>query len=121
MTKTTLNEYEAIVNAMQGYIEGNITGKADVMKSTFHDDAVIYGYLNDGQSIFGNISNLYAALDTLGPAKDLKYRIDVLDVAVTVAVVRIILEVPGTEFVDYHSLLKVDDQWKVISKVFHQY
>ncbi|WP_128101981.1 nuclear transport factor 2 family protein [Paenibacillus sp. DCT19] len=121
MSKATLKDYEEIVNAMQGYIEGNIEGKGDVMKSTFHEDAIMYGYTNDGNLSTGSIRNLYELIDTLEPAKDLKYRIDVLDVAVTVAVVRIILEAPGIEYADYHTLLKIDGQWKVISKVFHQY
>ncbi|MFK4341931.1 MULTISPECIES: nuclear transport factor 2 family protein [unclassified Paenibacillus] len=121
MNRTTLNDYEAIVNTMNGYIEGNITGNSEAMKSTFHEDAIMYGYTNDGKLSTGSIQNLYNLIDTLGPAKDLQYRIDVLDVAVTVAVVRIILEGPGVVYSDYHTLLKVDGEWKVISKVFHQY
>ncbi|MEC0180807.1 nuclear transport factor 2 family protein [Paenibacillus peoriae] len=121
MSRVTLKDYEAIVNAMNGYIEGNIVGKGEVMKSTFHKDAIMYGYTNDGKLSEGSIQNLYDLIDTLGPAKDLQYRIDVLDVAVTVAVVRVILESPEVEYADYHTLLKVDGEWKVISKVFHQY
>ncbi|WP_431086647.1 nuclear transport factor 2 family protein [Paenibacillus sp. 8b26] len=121
MSRTAIRDYEEIVETLKGYIEGNISGNSDVMKSTFHDDAIMYGYTNDGNLSAGSIQNLYDVIDQLGPAKDLEYRIDVLDVAVTVAVVRIILEAPGAVYTDYHTMLKLDGKWKVVSKLFHQY
>ena len=44
-TPTYVEEVDAIIEAMQGYIEGGRTGIGATMKSTFHDDATIFGYV----------------------------------------------------------------------------
>ncbi|MGO4273483.1 nuclear transport factor 2 family protein [Paenibacillus sp. TAF58] len=122
MSRTTLKDYEEITITLNRYIEGNISGKSEVMKSSFHKDAIMYGYTKDGNLSAGSIQNLYGVVDKMGPAQDLQYRMDILDVSGTVAVVRIILEeAHGATYSDYHQLLKVDGEWKVIAKLFHQH
>lgn len=38
------------------------------------------------------------------------------------AAVRVVLEDwHGIAFTDFHNLLKIDGEWKIVSKVFHQY
>ena len=32
---------------------------------------------------------------------------------------KIILDHPATRFVDYMSLLKIDGEWKIVSKIFY--
>ena len=48
---TTVQEIDAITRMLQGYMEGARTGKGAAMKSTFHDEATIYGYV--GTDLFG--------------------------------------------------------------------
>ena len=70
----------------------------------------------------GSIENLYTAVDAVGGDEKAKARIDVLDVSGTVATVRVELEDwHQLTFTDYHSLIKIDGQWKIAAKVFHQY
>ncbi|WP_226002255.1 nuclear transport factor 2 family protein [Paenibacillus sp. BJ-4] len=122
MSRTTLEDYEEIVNVLNGYIEGNISGKSELMKSSFHKDAIMYGYTKDGNLSEGSIQNLYEVVDQSGPAQNLQFRIDILDVADTIAMARVILEnAHGATYTDYHQLLKVDGEWKVIAKLFHQH
>ncbi len=46
-------------------------------------------------------------------------RIDVLEVIGNVAVVRVILaSYHGGDYVDYHALLKDENDWKIMAKVF---
>ncbi len=45
-----------------------------------------------------------------------------LSIEGTAATVRVTLEDwHGIAFTDFHSLLKIDGEWKIIAKVFHQY
>lgn len=68
-TPTYVEEVDAIIEAMQGYIEGGRTGIGATMKSTFHDDATIFGYV--GPDLFaGPIQGLYDWNDENGPATD---------------------------------------------------
>ena len=119
-TSTThVNEYDAIAQVVQHYINGAKSGKGDDMKPAFHKDATIFGYV--GANLFaGPIQQLFAWNDQNGPATGLQARIVSIDLIDTVATVRLELENwTGNRFTDLFTLLKVDDEWKIMNKVFH--
>ncbi len=46
---------------------------------------------------------------------------EILEVVGTAATVRVVLENwHGLSFTDFHSLLKIDGKWLIVSKIFHQ-
>ncbi len=116
---TDANEHEAIVTTLQHYIDGAKSGRGDDMKPAFHEDATIFGYA--GADLFGGpIQKLFAWNDENGPATDLQARIASIDLIDTVATVRLELDNwTGSRFTDLFTLLKVEGEWKIISKVFH--
>ena len=118
-TITSVTEQEAITQALQHYIKGARTGKGDDMKPAFHKDATIYGYA--GPTLFaGPIKLLFDWSDENGPSKELTARIANIDVTGTIATVRIELDnLAGSRYTDMFTLLKVDDKWKIMNKVFH--
>lgn len=80
----------------------------------------MYGYLN-GQLCAGSIENLYAAINQLGADTNTKAEVDILEIVGTTATVRVVLENwHGLSFTDFHSLLKIDGKWLIVSKIFHQ-
>ncbi len=89
------------------------------MKPAFHEDATVFGYV--GADLFaGPIQNLFAWNDENGPATELQARIAAIDLIGTVATVRLELDNwSGSRYTDLFTMLKVDDQWKIMSKVFH--
>jgi hypothetical protein len=115
----TLTEYEAIAETVQHYVDGGRSGRGDEMKAAFHEGATIFGYI--GPDLFsGPIQKLFDWNDGNGPAKDLEARIGSIEVGGTVATVRLELDNwTGHRFTDMFTLLKVDGEWKIISKVFH--
>ncbi len=118
-TTTSLTEHGAIAEAIQPYIDGGKSGKGDDMKPAFHEDATIFGYA--GSDLFaGPIQLLFDWVDGNGPAPGLKARIASVDVADTVATVRLELDNwIGSRYTDMFTLLKVDGEWKIMNKVFH--
>ena len=114
-------ERDAIATAVQHYIAGAKSGKGEDMKPAFHDDATIFGYV--GEELFaGPIQKLYDWNDENGAAKELQARIANIDLAGSVATVRLELDNwTGYRFTDMFTLLKVDGEWKIINKVFHLY
>lgn len=121
MEKIKVSDYEAVINVVSKYTEGCKEGKSEIMKPAFTENALMYGYLN-GQLYHGSIEALYGAVDQFGPAPESKTRIDVLSIEGTAATVRVILEDwHGIAFTDFHNLLKMDGEWKIVAKVFHQY
>ena len=118
-TQTEVSEHDAIAKTVQHYIDGAKSGKGDDMKPAFHKDATIFGYA--GADLFGGpIQLLFDWNDGNGPATELQARIASIDLADTVATVRLELNnLGGYRYTDLFTLLKVDGEWKIMSKVFH--
>jgi hypothetical protein len=114
-----LSEYDAITNTVQQYIDGGKSGRGAEMKPAFHQDATIFGYV--GADLFaGPIQQLFDWNDQNGPATELQARIASIDIAGTVATVRLELDNwTGHRFTDMFTLLKVDGEWKIMNKVFY--
>ena len=115
----SISEYDAITKSVQHYIDGGKSGRSDEMKLAFHPDATIFGYV--GPELFGGpIQMLFDWVDQNGPATELQGRITSIDLIESVATVRLELENwSGHRFTDLFTLLKMDGQWKILSKVFH--
>ncbi|MGF6952432.1 hypothetical protein QF028_004937 [Neobacillus sp. B4I6] len=91
------------------------------MQPAFYKDAIMYGFEVDGL-VEGSIQNLYDFVDQAGSTKELQARIDILDVEGTVASARIALgSAHGATYTDFHQLLKIGGEWKIISKLFHRH
>ena len=118
-TATNVSENDAIAKTLQPYIDGMKSGKGDDMKPAFHKDATIFGYA--GADLFGGpIQQLFDWSDESGPAAELQARVASIDLADTVAIVRLELtNLKGARYTDMFTLLKVDGEWKIMSKVFH--
>jgi len=118
-TTTYVNEVDAIKNVMQAYIDGARTGKGAAMKPAFHDDATICGYV-DADLFVGPIQGLYDWNDDNGPAAEVEVRFTSIDVVGTAASVRLDMDNwTGHRFTDFFNLVKIDGQWKILSKVFY--
>lgn len=118
--KIMIKDYQEIKDVIMLYTNGCATGDVELTKKAFHKDAIMYGYLN-GELSAGSIENLYAAIRTLGAAPDTKVQVDILECIGTAATVRVVLENwHGLSFTDFHSLLKIEGKWTIVSKVFHQ-
>ena len=116
---TLTTERNAITSVVQLYIDGARSGRGDDMKPAFHADATFFGYI--GADLFaGPIQKLFDWNDENGPAASLRARFAGINIAGTVASVRIELDDwTGHRFTDLFTLLKADGQWKIINKVFH--
>jgi hypothetical protein len=114
-----MTDKEAIARTVEFYIAGARSGSSTVMRRAFHDDATIFGY--EGGSLFaGAIQRLFDWHDRNGPAADIRADIVNIDIAATIATVRLELDNwTGTNYTDLFTLLKVDGQWKIMNKVFH--
>ena len=119
ITPIDLSEYDAIATTVNHYINGGKTGRTEEMRLAFHPDATIFGYI--GADLFaGPIQGLFDWNDQNGAASELQGRIDSIDIAESVATVRLELaNWSGHRFTDMFTLLKVDGDWKIMNKVFH--
>jgi hypothetical protein len=112
-------EKAAVRKALEHYLQGHATGSGAEFTMAFQDSANLY-FIRDGKMQI-RTSKDYIAGAPGKPADDeakRKRRIDFIDVTGTAAVAKITLEYPTVTFVDYMSLLKVGDEWKIVAKIF---
>jgi hypothetical protein len=105
--------------ALNAYLEGHKTGQADAFRRAFHPDARML-YVKDGQFVKTEIAD-YIARAPGKPADDEDKRrrsIDSIDIAGDAAIAKITLDYPEVTFTDYMTLLKVNGEWRIVSKVF---
>ncbi|CAJ0801743.1 MULTISPECIES: nuclear transport factor 2 family protein [Ralstonia] len=115
-------EYNAVIAVAQKYVDGLRSGSVEGVAEAFHKDAVMYGFTN-GKLLGGSIRNLFDFVKQNGKAPDITTRLDVLAITPTTAVVRVDMEKDaiGADYNDYLTLIKIDGNWKVIAKVYHQF
>lgn len=114
------DDLEAVVATVQRYVDGMKSGRSSDLSGSFLDDAVVYGAINDAL-VGGPIESFYAFVDQSGSAPQMNASIRILDITPSSAVVRVDIEkdATGTDYTDYHTLIKKNEQWNIIAKVFH--
>jgi hypothetical protein len=117
------SDYNAVIEALRPYVEGLRAGRSTKVQEAFLKDATMYGFTKGELVVHGPISNLYDFVDSGGEAPNLIAHLDVLAITPTIAVVRVDMEndAVGGNYTDFHTLLKQNGKWNVISKVYHQY
>lgn len=110
------SDIEEIKTTLNYYLEGGTNGDFETLKKAFHEDATMK-YIRDGYQavnaleFFGsrmnpgkpsNRTTQILSVDHSGPAAQAKLRIDY----------------PTFAFIDYMNLLKIDGEWKIVSKIF---
>ena len=124
---TAASERDAVIKAMQSYVEGVRLGSSTVMRRGFHDAAMIFGYYPGGV-MNSPIQALFDWVDKNGPSSDLKAEFGDIDVRETIASVQLELRnlsgaLAGTDvqMSDIFLLLRTDEGWKITQKAFHWY
>lgn len=115
-------EEAAVREALGYYLQGHATGVRETMAMAFHPEAHLTYVLDDGTVRTITLEDFLSGFSGR-PAPDEAQRvrtIEMVDIAETAAVGKIILDYPTIRFVDYMSLLKVNGEWKIIHKSYHR-
>lgn len=115
-----ISEKDAARLPLENYIKGHATGDGEYMKKAFHSEGNLI-FIRDGKFTTRSFAD-YIAGFTGKPAADedkRKRMIEAVDVSGNAAVGKIILDYPNVRFVDYMSLLKVNGEWKIVTKIFY--
>lgn len=114
------SEKDAVRVPLENYLKGHATGDGEFMRKAFHTEGNLI-FIRDGKFTTRSFAD-YIAGFTGKPAADeaaRKRSIESIDVAGNAASAKIILDYPATRFVDYMSLLKIDGEWKIVTKIFY--
>jgi hypothetical protein len=111
---------DAAVRApLEHYLLGHATGDPEHFRKAFHPEAKLF-WVRNGE-LMQRSSDEFIAGATGKPAPDeaqRKRRIVSIDVSGDVASAKIELDYPGRTFIDYMSLVRLGDEWKIINKTY---
>jgi hypothetical protein len=119
LTPAAQTEEAGVRVALNAYLDGHKTGQADSFRRAFHPEARML-FVRDGQFVKTEIAD-YIARAPGKPADDedkRRRRIDSIDIVGDAAVAKITLDYPEVTFTDYMTLLKINGEWRIVSKVF---
>ena len=114
------SEEAGVREAIGYYFQGHATGMGEHFRKAFHPDAKLF-FIRDGKFSTWTLDE-YVARASGKPADDEAQRkrsIASIDITGNAAIVKVVLDYPNTQFVDYMSMLKIDGQWKIVNKTFY--
>lgn len=120
---TRCSELESIREVVDRYIEGVRDGNVESLKQAFHPQSSMFGW--KGKDLFVTpIQGLFDYIaSTPAPAKSgepTKFVITSIQVAGNAATVELAMDsYHQHDFTDFFQLVKAEDRWWIVSKLFH--
>ena len=118
--KMTDEDKKAVSVPLENYIKAQTTGDGEFIRKAFNPEAKIMWFAGDK---FTQLSvDEFAGRFNGKPAADedkRKRSFEIMDVAGSAAIARVVLDYPTVKFTDYMTLLKIDGEWKIINKSFY--
>src|SRR5947209_10309167 len=118
---TTAPETDQITHAVGLYVEGCREGDASKLREAFHPEARMWGSLG-GQRYDVPITAMIEMVDGKPVDVEGSYRARITSVEQTDDVASVTLTEEGfwgtVSFVDFFSLARTDDEWKIVNKTF---
>jgi hypothetical protein len=118
-----MSDREQFESVVENYYNAMYRGEPELIRKAFHPEARLQGIM-EGQSFHGLTRENFCKFVTLMPTPadkgdphDVKF--EVLDITGAQAVLKITDYVFGVWFVDYLSLLKTEDGWKIVNKTYY--
>ena len=123
MDTTIINEYAAVTQALGTYYDGLYHGDTAMLRKIFHPDAR-YVTASNGELLHldmpSYLSKVEARESPANIGEPYGYTLESIEFAGAVtASVRMRSFMLGKHFIDFLSLIRVDGEWRIISKVFH--
>ncbi len=114
------DDVRAVKAVVKKYISGTGTCDVALLKSVFHENAVMSGYLGPAKLI-GSPQPFYDHLQA-NPHADDSYTCEIVLVSVTgrTAIARLVEDnLYGMSFINDFHLINDDGKWVIASKLFH--
>jgi len=118
---TTAQETDQITRAVNLYVEGVRDGDAAKLQEAFHPDAHMWGSMA-GQRYDEPVTELIAMVDGKPVDVDGSFQAQITSLEQTGDAASVTLSEEGfwgtVSFVDFFSLARIDDTWKIVNKTF---
>ncbi|MDP6096244.1 MAG: nuclear transport factor 2 family protein [Gammaproteobacteria bacterium] len=116
------NEYASVRAVIENYIEGSYTADTKSLKRCFHPNALMSGFYR-GDCDIGSPQPFYDQLESEPSAKSsgeaYQAEISFIHIAGRMASAGVVeANLLGADYVNHFHLLKIGDEWSIISKIY---
>lgn len=111
-------DYSQVEQTLRYYLDGGTNNDFETLKKAFHENATMKFVGAEYKEV--NALDFFEKGIKPGPAQNRKTRITSIDIMGNAASARLEAEYPTFTFIDYMSLLKIDGEWKIVSKIFYR-
>lgn len=120
---TTLTAQESdkalIEKTVSYYLDGGTNNDFEMLKKAFHKTATMK-YIRNGTYQEVNAIEFFQKAIKPGPKQNRTTKIADIHVTGNAASARLEIDYPTFRFIDYMNLIKIDGEWKVVSKIFYR-
>ena len=113
------SDYTLVEKTVSYYLNGGTNNDFDTLKKAFHETASMKFISGDGYKEVNAIEFFESRMKP-GPKQDRLTRIASIDIAGNSASAKLENEYPTFTFIDYMNLLKIEGEWKIVSKIFYK-
>jgi len=115
------NNITEIENLIKTYFDGIFYGNTSSLVDCFSDNANICGDINSNEYLKSVNQYIEAVKERTSPndlGEILKISIIGIDILGKVAMVKLHVPMLGFNYYDYLSLFKINNEWKIVNKLF---
>ncbi len=110
------SDYAMIEKTVNYYLEGGTNNEFETLKKAFHETATMK-FIGDEYKEVNAIEFFKGAMKP-GPKQNRQTRIAYINVSGNAGSAKLEIDYPDFTFIDYMNLLKIDGEWKIVSKIF---
>lgn len=116
---TNITEEAKVREVIALYFRAHETGNGNFIQQIFHPELKMMGVRNDSL-IVRSAEQYWSGFSGRAAVDEAARRrwIDRVEVFGHAANVRVVLDYPTVTYVDFFALLKIDGEWKIVSKVY---
>ncbi|GAA0729417.1 hypothetical protein GCM10009430_39570 [Aquimarina litoralis] len=110
-----------IQNVITNYFEGIFYGDANKLESCFTNNAIIYGDINGVPYKKSRKEYIEGVKNRQSPSElneDFKMETIGIDILGNIAMIKLHVPMLGYNYYDYLSLTKINEDWKIVNKIF---
>lgn len=113
------SDFEDIETTVSYYLDGGTTNDFELLSRAFHPSATMRWIGRDGYTDV-NAVDYFREIMRPGPPQNRETRVVSIDVSGNAASAILEIDYPTFTFVDYMTLLKIEGEWKIVSKAFYR-
>ncbi len=111
------SDYAMVEKTVRYYLDGGTNNDFETLKKAFHKTATMRYIADEYKEV--NALEFFGRMKP-GPKQNRKTKIDYINITGHAASAKLEIEYPTFTFIDYMNLLKIDGEWKIVSKIFYK-